>query len=276
MRLPDGRYMGYRESGDPRGTPLFYFHGLPGSRFQCPDEGTARDLGVRLIAPERPGYGLSDPMSGPYPPALWAHDVTAMADALGIGQFSVAGFSVGGMYALVCAHELPQRVLRLGLVCSIAPLEVPGNWEGMGNMRLFYELARTDPAGLRLAAESAAASPEIFSAAVIANCCEADRRLGATPAMHERALRDARETLRHGLDAALRDLTLCAHPWGVDLTRIGAAAQLWHGLDDVSAPPAMARYLAATLPDCQARLYPGEGHLLLFTRWPEILAALAV
>lgn len=65
--LSDGRTLAYAEYGalslskgsDPRGAPVFFFHGIPGSRiFRPPDEITAK-MGVRLICVDRPGYGLS-------------------------------------------------------------------------------------------------------------------------------------------------------------------------------------------------------------------------
>ena len=61
LTLGDGRRLGCAEFGDPEGTPGFYFHGHPGSRLeaQLADQ-AAWDLGVRIIALDRPGYGRSD------------------------------------------------------------------------------------------------------------------------------------------------------------------------------------------------------------------------
>ena len=47
---------------------------------------------------------------------------------------------------------------------------------------------------------------------------------------------------------------------------------LWHGGLDNSTPLAMARTMAAAIPDCRARVLPDEAHFLLFTHWPEILS----
>ena len=61
LDLPDGRRLGYTEFGDPLGIPLFAFHGTPGSRFMFRlVHEPARRLGLRIIAPDRPGFGLSD------------------------------------------------------------------------------------------------------------------------------------------------------------------------------------------------------------------------
>jgi pimeloyl-ACP methyl ester carboxylesterase len=61
IRLRDGRRLGYAEWGDPGGRPLLYFHGWPGARVEgsLADE-AAKARGVRLIAVDRPGMGLSD------------------------------------------------------------------------------------------------------------------------------------------------------------------------------------------------------------------------
>jgi hypothetical protein len=49
---------------------------------------------------------------------------------------------------------------------------------------------------------------------------------------------------------------------------------LWHGIDDDFTTTGMARYMAGRIPNCQARIYEGEGHMLLIPRWQEILTAL--
>ena len=58
LRLPDGRQLCYAEYGDPKGRPIFEFHGNPSSRLGSMlfDE-TAQRLGIRVIGIERPGMG---------------------------------------------------------------------------------------------------------------------------------------------------------------------------------------------------------------------------
>lgn len=60
--LPDGREVGYAEYGSPAGNPIFYLHGIPGSRIEAAasDEAAAK-AGARLIAVDRPGIGWSSP-----------------------------------------------------------------------------------------------------------------------------------------------------------------------------------------------------------------------
>jgi hypothetical protein len=54
LRLPDGRGLGFRVYGDPRGLPVLFLHGTPGSRlkFSIADEaGKALGLGDRRAGP---------------------------------------------------------------------------------------------------------------------------------------------------------------------------------------------------------------------------------
>ncbi len=112
LTLPDRRRLAWVERGDPAGTVVFAFHGLPGSRFQAhPDDGIALHAEARVIHIDRPAFGRSDPQPGRRL-ADWAADVGALADHLRIDRFTVAGVSGGGPFACACASVLGQRVPR--------------------------------------------------------------------------------------------------------------------------------------------------------------------
>ena len=62
VELADGTRIGYADVGDPDGPPVVYFHGNPGSRLEVDlpaSRRAAEQLGFRLLAPDRPGMGLS-------------------------------------------------------------------------------------------------------------------------------------------------------------------------------------------------------------------------
>ena len=60
LYLKDGRRLGYLECGDPKGKPVLCFHGYPGSRLDFRWlEQAAGNRGLKLIAVDRPGIGLS-------------------------------------------------------------------------------------------------------------------------------------------------------------------------------------------------------------------------
>lgn len=75
---------------------------------------------MQLIAYDRPGYGGSDRHVG-RTVADVAQDVAAIADALGLDTFAVAGRSGGAAGALACAALLPDRVTRTATMVGLAP-----------------------------------------------------------------------------------------------------------------------------------------------------------
>ncbi len=110
------------------GPPLVYLHG-GGAAAHTFLPVLEHLKGVRTIVPDRPGYGLSDPVdighNGGY--RDMAVEVTdQILDALGVDQVSLAGSSGGGVWAIWYALAYPERVHRLVLPGS-APL-LPGTY----------------------------------------------------------------------------------------------------------------------------------------------------
>ncbi|MER5636414.1 alpha/beta hydrolase [Kitasatospora sp. NPDC002227] len=87
----------------------------------------ARQLAGRatLIAPDLRGRGASRAVSGPYGLARHADDVAALAAALGLGRFSLAGHSMGAWVAALTAVRHPALVERLILVDGAVTFPLP-------------------------------------------------------------------------------------------------------------------------------------------------------
>lgn len=272
--LPDGRRLGYADYGSPEDKPVLFFHGTPGSRRQLQADmiALAARRGVRLVAPERPGYGLSDPQPG-RGVLDWAKDVTVLTDALGIDRCSIIGFSAGGPYALACASRLPARIDRVVLGGGLAPLTAMGVMQDMApQVSGLYALAQTNPENLSDALAPLARSPSELLAAMAATMPACDQQV-----MSARApgyVDDFSEALRQGVEGIATDFVLATQRWEFSLADIRTEVHLWHGSEDRNTPPAMANHLASSLPNHRMFLQPGEGHLVLFTHWDEILARL--
>ena len=110
------------EKGD--GPPLVLLHGTTASAgFFVP---LLNELdGVRSLAPDRPGHGLSDPIDLPrdrFREAVveW---LDQLLDTLDVDAPALLGHSGGGIWALWYALARPDRVQRLVL---IAPPALPG------------------------------------------------------------------------------------------------------------------------------------------------------
>lgn len=267
--LSDGRRLGFQDLGDPRGNALFFFHGTPGSRLGVSKtDPIALIPGVRLITPERPGYGISDPK--PDRVLLdWSRDVAELADHLGIRKFAVGGVSGGGPHAIACAYALGERVTVAFLLSSPSPTGFRGATDGMsmGN-RLGLLLQRFAPGLLRQMMRGNAVAfernPEGFVDAIARQMSSPDRDLLSNKALRAVFIRDLREAYRQGGDGHAVDgaLAMTSRDWGFDLRDISVPVYLWHGEQDRLVSKPMFRHLVAAIPGCTARAVPQAGHLL--------------
>lgn len=273
IRLLDGRALGYAEYGDPNGKPVVYFHGLPGSRLQAQYlDAAAAHLGARVIAPERPGCGLSD--FKPKRKLLdWSQDVLALADKLQIDRFAVMGVSGGGPYAAVCAHQILERVTKAVFVAATSPMNVPNATDGMFlQNRLLFGAARFAPWLLPVMFNGMARgknNPDAFINQASQRLAEVDRAILQRDNRWSFLLADMNEAFRNGVQGAVWDTVLLARPWGFRLEEICVPTFLWQGEKDKNVPIAMGRYLASNLPSCQATFVPEAGHLSLIIGYAE-------
>ena len=104
-RLTDGRVIGYAQYGDPNGFPVVSAHGRLACRLDVRAAAPIADqAGIRLISPDRPGIGLSDPL--PDRTILdWAHDIGELLDQIDVDRFAAMGWSMGGQYAAALGHR---------------------------------------------------------------------------------------------------------------------------------------------------------------------------
>jgi pimeloyl-ACP methyl ester carboxylesterase len=277
MQLTDGRSLGYAEYGDPSGRPVLFFHGTPSSRLIRPDETITARLGARLITMDRPGFGLSDFQPG-RTLLDWPDDVLGVAAHLGIDRFSVVGVSGGGPYVAACAYKIPDRLHAAAILSSAGPIDEPGALAGMPPIRqLAARIGCHAPwllHPLMWLAYNPRRNPERFFARYTAHNPPADRVLLDQPWFRTMLTSSYAESTRRGLRGFAWEIRLMSRPWGFRLADICMVVDLWHGDEDTSTSPAMAKHLARAIPRCRARFLPGEGHFLLFTHWAEILSEL--
>jgi pimeloyl-ACP methyl ester carboxylesterase len=275
VSLPDGTVVGYAEVGDPSGPPVLYLHGSPSSRLEVGLPGireAAAKLGLRVLAPDRPGVGLSTFRR--YSIADYPQLVRSFADALGIARFAVTGVSGGGKYACACAWALPDRVSRVALVSSTCSFDLPGaraTWNAED--RRLYRSADWAPWLVRLllakVARDLRRDPDALFSTVERSVGAADKEVLALPGFREALDRDAAEAFRQGGRGPAHDLALEARPWGLPFDTIEVPIEIWHGGDDRVVSPEQAHILARTLPIVSEHLVTGEGHFSLFARHAE-------
>ena len=265
ISLSDGRTLGYAEYGTAEGQPILYFHGGNGSRFEAQwftDAATKNN--IRLIAPDRPGFGLSD-----FQPDRemrdWANDVEELADHLGIDKFSIFGLSGGGPFVASLAYFIPERLSGAAIISGTAPSSATGRFKGMWfPVRMIFFLARRLPALNRVALKQMGkfySDPEQMRNTMLKGLPKPDVAfLERVPVAVDIFSADASESHRQGIDGDAHEWQLYVHDWGFWIEDISIEIGLWYGRYDTQVTPAMGEYFATTLQHGVFHLVEDGGH----------------
>lgn len=278
ITLSDGRKLGYREFGAPNGFPIINNHGglLCGLDI-APAEEIAKQIGARVISPDRPGVATSD-LKKNRTLLDWANDVRELADQLLLEKFSSVGWSMGGQYALACAYALGERVKRTAIVAGCLPLDNPENFAALNRMdqkltNLSQHHSHEAELAFKALGEIAQHAPhmwyELTARGLSENDAHALEKIGAEnfSKMSAPALMTA--------EGMVEEYRAWALPWGLALNEIHGEIFLWQGDDDKLVSPKWAETLAAQIPNAKLHRVEGEGHFLAYNNhYREILSEL--
>ncbi len=263
LTLPDNRQLAYAEYGDPNGYPVLYFHGGGASRLEpllLGDEAFVR-LGLRLVAPDRPGIGQSDfqPNRGF---SDWTKDVTFLADALGLDKFSVLGVSSGGGYVAACAAKIPRRLQSAAIVSgawefTTADLLKHKRW----GLTLIRYLPWLYQASMKFTQRSLNSPSGKLLKTLKKTLPAADYEVLKLPGQIEKTCQALNEGLRSGTRGTAYDLQLYSKKWDFSLDEIQMPLTLFYGEEDRNVPLELVKRTAATLPTAKLVMYPNEGHI---------------
>lgn len=241
---------------------------------------------IRLVAPDRPGIGLST--FQPNRRILdWPVDVLALANHLKISQFYILGVSGGAPYALACIKRIPkERLLGVSVVSGLYPLKF-GTTGMMLQTRMLFWVAPwltgltslMFDTGMGKAARCS--DPQVFEDMLeqeINNRHPSDQAVMKDSNHWPTFVAMMREAFAHGSRGTSWDARLNGSEWGFELGQlyidsdIGSSLTLWHGTEDMNSPVAMAKKAKAMMPGSEIRLIEGEGHVsFLFDKADEIL-----
>lgn len=210
----------------------------------------------RLLAPDLPGYGLSDPPDRAVSTGFYAAVVRDLLVAAGWSRASVVGLSLGGAVALQLALDRPEVVDRLVLVGSYG-LQDRAPWQRTAWLLLRLPgLGRTPYALLRRSRRLTA-----WTLGALLR----DRR-ALTPELVDAAWAEVRRPAAAGAWVAFQRAEI---GWGglrtTFVPRLGevrAPTLILHGEADQAVPVAAARRAHAALPGSMLQILPGCGHWL--------------
>lgn len=274
--LRDGRTLAWYDLGDPDGVPVVSNHGgLVCALDVTTATAAAAAAGVRILSPDRPGVGGSDPAPG-RTLVDWSNDVADLLDDQGIDRCRILGWSLGGDYALSCAHGLADRVDRTTVIAGCLPLD---------DRTRRSQLNRTDDRLARLSVEHPNRAERMFK--VMA--ATAHRAPGAYVRSAARSLggEDAEVVRRHAdwfvgasrpalsqSSGMVTEYRVMVQPWGFrphDLREVAGSISVWQGTADTLISEAWGRELAEEV-GAELHIVEGAGHFVAVDRWEQVLA----
>jgi pimeloyl-ACP methyl ester carboxylesterase len=122
--LATGVTLNVASAGPEDGEPIIFLHGFPESHRTWRHQLAGLADRYRLYAPDQRGFAASDKPRGVenYETDKIVADLFALADALGLDRFTLAGHDWGGAAAWMAALSHPARLKRLVIVNAPHPL----------------------------------------------------------------------------------------------------------------------------------------------------------
>lgn len=147
------------------GPPVLLLHGFPETHLTWRHVAAALAEDFRVVCPDLPGYGASDPPAGEDTPAAYAKRATAatmvaLMRELGHDRFSVVGHDRGALVAFRAALDHPDVVTHLGVLDVVPTVD---NWAaltGAGGVFAFHLYLLAQPSDLP--ERMIAADPDTF------------------------------------------------------------------------------------------------------------------
>jgi pimeloyl-ACP methyl ester carboxylesterase len=263
------RTLHYLEVGDPASPTLVLVHGASGGGANWYGVFKTLSAHFHILAPDLPGFGLSDPM--PLEPPIGtqtAHTLAAWLDAIGhTSRVHIAGTSFGGLAALRFAQHYPARTARLVLVDSAGAGAEVHRVVRLANSWIGGWLLRPSRSGTRLLLRNVLTKrrmPESEQEALVEY-------------LYLSGVRTTAKALGEAIRAFSRDPSgtsrgQAERPTGEELSRVSAETLIVWGAEDAFFPPSHATVLADRMPNAVRLLIDGAGHSPNWDR-PEALAA---
>src|SRR6266436_9366565 len=241
--LVNGIRIAYNDHG--AGLPILFLHAFPLNRSMWDDQVRAllSENRFRLVAPDWRGFGESDITAEVSTMEMFADDLAALMDALGIDAAILCGLSMGGYVSFAFLRKYPQRVSGLILADTRPGADTP---EAQANRETVARLAESQ--GTTAIADLQV--PRLISDYTRQHAPQVERRV--------RQMIDA--ATPQGIAAASRGMAQRADSTDL-LSGISCPTLVLVGERDILTPPTVAQEYATKIPGAQYVVIPYAGHL---------------
>ena len=278
LKLQNGRELDYVEVGPPEGRPALYIHGLIDSTvFRADFLYQLSKRNIRLIAPERPGFGTSPPYEKNNKVLDEFSDYARqLLDHLGIKRTAVVGHMAGAVYAIALAGLFPDRVNAIISIAGAVPMIKRWQFSNMSKgHRIAGLTARHFPAALPLLIRGGIrlvlGAHEDRMLDLLFHDADVDRKMAADPEISKLLFDRFHFVVQQGPSAFQTDIVLVSSDWSQRLTKLCCPLALIHGEQDQVVLFKAVKDLAERLPNTSLHRSPNSGQLVLFNEVDLIL-----
>lgn len=269
VRMRDGRDVAVQVLGPDYGVPVISLHGNPGGSIgPHPLVSDLDEIGIRLLAPARAGYGRSTRHEG-LSIGDTALDIEDIANAYGIECFGILARSGGVPHALGAAALLSSRVSGLVVMSGLAPEEADIDWTaGMTDDNKM--VIHNDPhrnmesltQSIRARAVATCRNRLSLMQELYPELNSDDRLIFMSVGLARAIAAGHREGLEQNGDGWI-DETLAIHkPWGFNVSGIQAPTIVWHGGKDRFSDSSHSHWLAAQIQGAELQEHADESHFV--------------
>ena len=278
LTLHDSSSLEYTEYGDPSGIPIMYFHGIIHSRqIFNPFSDYIETHGLRIIAPERPGFGAT---SLPKDISLtsFANNIKQLADHLGIEKFYVLGEGNGGGAALACADTLPKQVIRTSVVACVPDRSFDQLRKLFPFERQLHQMkqkySKTLAIPLAKIMLKMLSKYDVFIQLMASNFHHTDRDIVLSPEYARIFQGSMRNALPYNAKGFLQDYFSRSQDWDFQTQNISGHVDVWHGDSDPYTKIESAKAIADSIPTHTTHFLENHGHYIFFSHTDKILEQL--
>lgn len=278
ITLNDGGCLEYTEYGDPSGVPVLYFHGIIHSRQKFhPSSDYAETHGIRIIAPERPGFGATSRQKN-MSLVAFAKNIKQLVNHLNVAKFYVLGEGSGGASALACAAVLSDQVIRTSIVACVPDKQFDQlkalhpferqlyNIKQASSRKLSFALGKTVLKMLSKHDRLIFLMKHFFH--------HTDWEIVQSQGYRQMYQDSMRNTLPHNSEGFLEDYFARTNNWDFRTQHISAHVNVWHGDSDPHTKIQSAHNIAKSIPNCTTHFLEGHGHYIFLSHHDEILRKL--
>jgi 3-oxoadipate enol-lactonase len=237
----NGISISYDDRGN--GPAVILIHGFPLSRRIWAPQVEALGKAFRVIAPDLRGFGGSDAPDGPYTMELFADDLVALMDHLGLDTAAVCGMSMGGYVLLNMLDRYPERIRGACLMVTRS-----GADDEAGKARRLALAQEVLKSGPQVVAD-------VFSRILFAPGAE-DEKPDLVSEVSGIMMGTSSRGLAGGLLAMRERADYSGRLGGFNLPALVVGAE-----QDKAIPPEESRLLAEALPDARLVMIPSAGHM---------------